>query len=50
MLFLKVTYLIQGKLRPNFEGIELGIGRKTCNESDFKISWHITVKKIEDEL
>ena len=44
----KVVYLIQGKLRPNFEGIELGIAEKLAMKSISKSSG-ITVKKIEDD-
>ena len=29
----KVVYLIQGKLRPNFEGVELGIAEKLARKS-----------------
>ncbi len=45
---VKVVYLIQGKLRPNFEGIELGIAEKLAMKSISKSSG-ITVKKIEDD-
>jgi len=44
----KVVYLIQGKLRPNFEGIELGIAEKLAMKSISKSSG-TTVKKIEDD-
>ena len=40
----KAVYLIQGKLRPNFEGVELRDCRKACNESNVKIIRH-TIKK-----
>ena len=30
---VKVVYLIQGKLRPNFEGVELGIAEKLAMKS-----------------
>ena len=45
---VKVVYLIQGKLRPNFEGVELGIAEKLAMKSISKSSG-ITVKKIEDD-
>ena len=45
---VKVVYLIQGKLRPNFEGIELGIAEKLAMKSISKSSG-TTVKKIEDD-
>ena len=44
----KVVYLIQGKLRPNFEGVELGIAEKLAMKSISK-SAGITIKKIEDD-
>jgi len=44
----KVVYLIQGKLRPNFEGIELGIAEKLAIKSISKSSGN-TIKKIEDD-
>ena len=44
----KVVYLIQGKLRPNFEGIELGIAEKLAMKSISKSSG-LTIKKIEDD-
>ena len=44
----KVVYLIQGNLRPNFEGVELGIAEKLAMKSISKSSG-ITVKKIEDD-
>ena len=43
----KVTYLIQGKLRPNFEGIELGIAERLAMKAISK-SAGVSMKKIED--
>ena len=43
----KTVYLIQGKLRPNFEGIELGIAEKLVMKAMSKSSG-IPLKKIED--
>jgi DNA ligase-1 len=43
----KAIYLIQGKLRPNFEGIELGIAEKLVMKAMSKSSG-IPLKKIED--
>ena len=43
----KTIYLIQGKLRPNFEGIELGIAEKLVMKAMSKSSG-IPLKKIED--
>ena len=44
----KIVYLIQGKLRPNFEGVELGIAEKLAMKSISK-SAGVTIKKIEDD-
>ena len=44
----KIVYLIQGKLRPDFEGIELGIAEKSAMKSISKSSG-IAMKKIEEE-
>jgi len=44
----KAIYLIQGKLRPNFEGVELGIAEKLVMKAMSKSSG-IPLKKIEDE-
>ena len=44
----KIVYLIQGKLRPDFEGIELGVAEKLAIRSISKSSG-IPIKKIEDE-
>tara|TARA_B100001750_G_scaffold197941_1_gene170838 strand:- start:2142 stop:3890 length:1749 start_codon:yes stop_codon:yes gene_type:complete len=41
----KVVYLIQGKLRPNFEGVELGIAEKLAMKAISK-STGITIEKI----
>ena len=43
----KAVYLIQGKLRPNFEGVELGIAEKLVMKAMSKSSG-IPLKKIED--
>ena len=44
----KAVYLIQGKLRPNFEGVELGIAEKLVMKAMSKSSG-IPLKKIEDD-
>ena len=44
----KAIYLIQGKLRPNFEGVELGIAEKFVMRAMSKSSG-IPLKKIEDD-
>ena len=44
----KAIYLIQGKLRPNFEGVELGIAEKLVMKAMSK-STGIPLKKIEDD-
>jgi DNA ligase-1 len=44
----KIVYLIQGKLRPDFEGIELGVAEKLAIRSISKSSG-IPIKKIEEE-
>ncbi len=44
----KIVYLLQGKLRPDFEGIELGVAEKLAIKSISKSSG-IPIKKIEDE-
>ena len=44
----KAIYLIQGKLRPNFEGVELGIAEKRVMRAMSKSSG-IPLKKIEDD-
>ena len=44
----KITYLLQGKLRPDFEGIELGVAEKLAMRAISKSSG-IAIKKIEDE-
>ena len=44
----KIVYLIQGKLRPDFEGIELGVAEKIAIKSISKSSG-IAIKKIEEE-
>ena len=43
----KVVYLIQGKLRPNFEGVELGIAEKLAMKAISK-SAGVPIKKIQD--
>ena len=44
----KAVYLIQGKLRPNFEGVELGIAEKLVMKAMSK-SAGIPLKKIEED-
>jgi len=44
----KITYLLQGKLRPDFEGIELGVAEKLAIRAISKSSG-IPIKKIEEE-
>jgi DNA ligase-1 len=44
----KIVYLIQGKLRPDFEGVELGVAEKLAMRAISKSSG-IPIKKIEDE-
>lgn len=44
----KVIYLLQGKLRPNHEGVEIGIAEKIAIRALSKSSG-IAVKKIEEE-
>ena len=44
----KIVYLIQGKLRPDFEGIELGVAEKLAIRAISKSSG-IPTKKIEQE-
>jgi DNA ligase-1 len=44
----KIVYLLQGKLRPDFEGIELGVAEKLAIRSISKSSG-IPIKKIEEE-
>ena len=41
------VYLLQGKLRPNFEGVELGIAEKLAIKAISK-STGLAIKKIED--
>ena len=43
----KVVYLIQGKLRPDFEGIEIGIAEKLVIRAVYR-STAIEIKRIED--
>ena len=43
----KAIYLIQGKLRPNFEGVELGIAEKLVMRAMSK-SAGIPLKKLEN--
>ena len=45
-IIAKVIYLIQGKLKPNFEGVELGIAEKLVIRAISK-SAGVTIKKIE---
>ena len=44
----KIVYLIQGKLRPDFEGVELGVAEKLAIRAISKSSG-IAIKKIEEE-
>ena len=44
----KIIYLIQGKLRPNFEGVEIGIAEKLVIRAISKSSGS-TIKKIESD-
>jgi len=44
----KVIYLLQGKLRPDHEGVEIGIAEKIAIKALSKSSG-ISIKKIEDE-
>ena len=44
----KTIYLIQGKLRPNFEGVEIGIAEKLVIRAISKSSGS-TIKKIESD-
>ena len=46
-LISKIVYLIQGKLRPEFEGIELGVAEKLAIRAISKSSG-IPIKKIEE--
>ena len=47
-LIAKVVYLLQGILKPNFEGIELGVAEKLAIRAIAKSSG-LSVKKIQDE-
>ena len=47
-IIAKVIYLILGKLKPNFEGVELGIAEKLVIRAISK-SAGVTVKKIEED-
>ena len=44
----KIVYLLQGKLRPDFEGIELGVAERLAIRAISKSSG-IPIKKIENE-
>ena len=44
----KIVYLLQGKLRPDFEGIELGVAEKLAMRAISKSSG-MPIKKIEEE-
>ena len=44
----KIVYLLQGKLRPDFEGIELGVAEKLAIRAISKSSG-IPIKRVEDE-
>ncbi|MEJ2260860.1 MAG: ATP-dependent DNA ligase [Nitrosopumilaceae archaeon] len=47
-VILKIVYLLQGKLRPDFEGIELGVAEKLAIRAIAKSSG-LAVNKIEQE-
>ncbi|KAG2480914.1 MAG: hypothetical protein NPMRth3_120014, partial [Nitrosopumilales archaeon] len=47
-LISKIVYLIQGKLRPDYEGVELGVAEKLAIKAISKSS-AIPIKKIEEE-
>ncbi len=47
-LISKIVYLIQGKLRPDFEGIELGVAEKLAIRAISKSSG-IPIKRIEED-
>ena len=47
-VILKIVYLLQGKLKPDFEGVELGVAEKLAIKAISKSSG-IPIKKIEDE-
>ena len=47
-LIPNIVYLIQGIIRPNFEGVELGIAEKLAIRAISK-SVGLSVKKIEDD-
>lgn len=44
----KIVYLLQGKIRPDFEGVELGVAEKLAIRAISKSSG-IPIKKIEEE-
>ncbi len=46
-LVAKVVYLIQGKLRPDFDGIEIGVAEKLVIRAVYR-STAIEIKKIEE--
>ena len=46
-LVARVIYLIQGKLRPDFEGVEIGVAEKLVIRAVYR-STAIEIKKIED--
>jgi len=46
-LLAKVVYLIQGKLRPDFEGVEIGVAEKLVIRAVHR-STAIEVKRIEE--
>ena len=47
-LISKVVYLLQGILKPNFEGLELGVAEKLAIRAIAKSSG-LSVKKIQDD-
>lgn len=44
----KIVYLLQGKIRPEFEGVELGVAEKLAIRAISKSSG-IPIKRVEDE-
>ena len=46
-LVAKIVYLIQGKLRPDFDGIEIGVAEKLVIRAVYR-STAIEIKKIEE--
>ena len=46
-IIAKIVYLIQGKLRPDYEGVELGVAEKLAIRAISKSSG-MPIKKIEE--